>query len=124
MRLPRSTVTRVIVAIVLVGGFVVMASVFVPGRLEARDSGSFALSPELRKSLPSLGEVISGHYRVTIHAGPSGPLYSVYDDDGQPLALFVSAKHVSRRFPDLPLPEAHAETLMRLMDTPTGDGDW
>ena len=110
---PRNLVT----ATVLFAAFMVMASIFAPGRLQAGagSRGSSTYSSEFIEDMTPLGQVEGNRYTVKFHATPNGPLYSVYDRDGRQLAELLTDVQVAQRFPDLPLPEAHADVALDSM---------
>jgi hypothetical protein len=130
MTVARPVVRHVFLALVLLAAFLVMASVFVPDRLQADEPGgspasaSAPHSAAVRDSLPSLGQLVSDRYRVTVHATPDGPLYSVYDRQGVELAALLTAAQIAEQFDDLPLPDARAGAPIQVMDTDTGGPDW
>ena len=112
-------VRHVVIASILVGAFLIMASVFVPDRLQARAGEDSAThSAQLTEGLPSLGELVDNRYTVKVYATPAGPRYSVYDHDGTRVAALLSAEKVAKLYPDLPLPDARADGPLQLMDTP------
>lgn len=114
----------------LIGGFLVMASVFAPDRLQAGGEGAVGpagielpseyYSSEFRHNLTLLGEIESGQYTVKFYATAEGPLYSVYDSSGVELAELLTPRQIADRFPTLPLTDAHAEVPLRIMGTDVG----
>jgi len=121
-------VRDIVAATALLVAFGLMASIFVPAPLAARDIDAQASSPARsaggQASLRSLGRLENEQYTVNIYATPAGPLYSVYTPDGVALATLITAAEVSDRFSDLKLPDARADAGLKLMDTSTGEGDW
>lgn len=121
-------VRDIVAATALLVAFGLMASIFVPAPLAARDIDAQALSAARsaggQASLRSLGRLENDRYTVNIYATPAGPLYSVFTPEGVALATLITAAEVSDRFSDLKLPDAGAGTGLKLMDTPTGAGDW
>ena len=121
-------VRDIVAATALLVAFGLMASIFVPAPLAARDIDAQALSAARsaggQASLRSLGRLENDRYTVNIYATPAGPLYSVFTPEGVALATLITAAEVSDRFSDLKLPDAAAGTGLKLMDTPTGAGDW
>ena len=121
-------VRDIVAATALLVAFGLMASIFVPAPLAARDIDAQALSAARsaggQASLPSLGRLENDRYTVNIYATPAGPLYSVFTPEGVALATLITAAEVSDRFSDLKLPDARAGAGLTLMDTPTGAGDW
>ncbi len=113
----RPSSRSIVTATVLFAAFMVMASIFAPGRLQAgaenRDSSAY--SSEFIEDTTPLGQVEGNQYTVKFHASPDGPLYSVYDRDGRQLAELLTAAEVTHRFPSLPLPEAHADVTLDSM---------
>lgn len=64
-------------------------------------TGGTDASPSQGSANPTIGHLQTRAQRVTIHAGPEGPLYTVYSEAGQILAMDIPAEEVSRRFPEL-----------------------
>lgn len=114
----------------LLGGFLVMASVFAPDRLQAGGEGAVETAPielsseyyssEFHRNMSLLGEIESGQYTVKFYATADGPLYSVYDTSGTELAELLTPQQIADRFPALPLTDAHAEVPLRIMGTDVG----
>ncbi len=114
----------------LLGGFLVMASVFAPDRLQAGGEGvavptwvelpSEYYSSEFPWNMSLLGQIESGEYTVKFYATAEGPLYSVYDASGAELAELLTPRQIADRFPTLPLTDAHAEVPLRIMGTDVG----
>ncbi len=120
-------VRDIVAATALLVAFGLMASIFVPAPLAARDIDAQAWSAARSaggQALPSLGRLENDRYTVNIYATPVGPLYSVFTPEGVALATLITAAEVSDRFSDLKLPDARAGAGLKLMDTPTGAGDW
>lgn len=115
---------NIAVAATLVVAFVVMASIFVPGRTQAVEENSAvpseAYSAESRENMALIGELEGEHYTVKFYATPYGPLYSVYGQDGAELADLLTAADLADRFPDLPLTDAHADVPYKTMGTDVG----
>ena len=117
----------------LVGGFLVMASVFAPDRLQAGGEGASVPAPielpseyyssEFRRDMSLLGQIESGEYTVKFYGTADGPLYSVYDASGTELAELLTPRQIADRFPSLPLTDAHAVVPLRIMGTDVGP-DW
>ena len=118
----------------LIGGFLVMASVFAPDRLQAGPEGAAVptwvelpseyYSSEFRQDMFLLGQIESGEYTVKFYATAEGPRYSVYDASGAELAGLLTPEQIADRFPGLPLTDAYAEVPLRIMGTDDGPPDW
>jgi hypothetical protein len=121
----RRVLRQVTAVIGLLAAFGVMASIFVPQRLTARDEDGGddlrALSTEAMPMYKSLGRIENEHYAVEIFSTSSGPLYSVYDREGRSLATLLTAQQVEAAFRELPLPDIRAA---QIMDTTTTGPDW
>jgi hypothetical protein len=115
MKRPSPTIERLIVGGSLVLAFLVMASVFAPDWTQAEPGGVGTAddlpSTDPHADLICLGMIIDDTYEVRIFAGPSEPLYSVYDArSGAEFGVLMTADQVSERFPDLPIPEMDFDT--------------
>jgi hypothetical protein len=127
MKKLRVSSRRVIIGGALFAAFLVMASIFAPGRSEAEQETfevpSIAYSEEARRNMSLIGELEGTRYTVELYATPFGPLYSVYDRDGRQLADLFTADQVTARFPDLPINEAHADVSHETMGADVGGGN-
>lgn len=113
----------------LLAAFLVMASIFAPGRTEAeqepQEIPSIVYSDEVRQNMSLIGELEGINYTVELYATPYGPLYNVFDRaSGRQLADLISADQVAARFPDLPISEAHADVPYETMGTDVGGRNW
>ncbi len=98
---------RLLVILALGAAFIVMASIFVPGRTRAGAEPDTARGPHRSSStdphegLLALGTLENGQYRVHIYATESGPRYSIYDaGTGEELGVLMTAEKVARLFPE------------------------
>ncbi len=64
-----------------------------------------------RQSSPPVGVLQAADYRVTLHTGPEGPLYSIQDADGRQLAREIDADRMAAEFPRI-----HDEVTRLLAD--------
>ena len=121
----RTFVNHGMIAIGLFVAFLIMASIFVPKKLQADEAPlaaeSAAHSSGARGRLPLLGELESQRYTVRIYGTPDRPLYTVCDRSGRELASLLSAEQVAGQFPDLPLPDARA---LHSLDAGAGEPNW
>lgn len=126
--LSRPQLRKLAIAGTLAVAFLFMASIFVPGRLQAGDAEGVqtppVLSSEILDTLVPLGQIESDRYVVKFFATPNGPLYSVHDLDGRPLAEHLTPAQIAHRYPDLALPDAHANVSMEVMGTDVGGANW
>ena len=126
--LSRPRFKKLAIAGTLAVAFLFMASIFVPGRLQAGDGEGVqtppVLSSEILDKLVPLGQIESDRYVVKFFATPNDPLYSVHDPDGRPLAEHLTPAQIAQHYPDLILPDAHADVSMEIMGTDVGGANW
>lgn len=67
-----------------------------------------------------LGELHGQDYRLEVHAGPNGPLYTIISPDGVTLAKGLTEAEVVRDFPGLQIDTMTADTP----DDGFGERDW
>ena len=121
---------RLVVILAFGAAFVVMASIFVPGRTRAGDESDAARWPhrfnstDPHEGLLALGTLENGRHRVQIYATESGPRYSIYDaGNGEELGVLMTAEKVAKLFPELPLPSMDFGTSGPLMYTEPSELD-
>ncbi len=118
---PHPLARKLAVLSALVVAFLVMASIFVPDRSQAgeeEESPASVYSAEFLDAVRPMGQLEGKRYTVKFYATPSGPLYSVYDKDERELiAELLTPARLAERFPDIALPDAHANVLMEMMGT-------
>lgn len=99
--------------------FLLMASIFAPGRTQAtRDSGyteGIYSSAVLEHS--ALGQIEGDHFIIKFYATPSGPLYSIYDPTGAPIAEMLTAQDLDERYPEVGLTGTYAGVPLEIMGT-------
>jgi hypothetical protein len=102
---PRSILARLAVAVSLGFGFMLMSSIFVPEPILAGSAPNGLLGPSTdpHAGLLSLGELTGRRHRVVIYQGRTAPLYSIYDERGEPLATLLTEERVAELFPEIPL---------------------
>lgn len=115
---------KLAVAATLVVAFLFMASIFVPGRLQADEEPSSppppALSSEVLDNLLPLGHIEGLHYTIDVYATPTGPLYTVHDSSGFTVGELLTPGQIAQRFPDITLPDAVADVPLEMMGTDIG----
>ncbi len=120
---------RFVASVLLVGAFLVMASIFAPDPLQAQLDGvpkhvvierPSRYSSDFLLAMTLLGEIESGEHTVKFYATEDGPLYSVYDKSGRMLAELITPDQIADRFPTLPLTDAHAEVPLKIIGTDVG----
>jgi hypothetical protein len=121
----RRVVRSALAGITLGVAFLFMASIFVPGRLQAGgddlpDVPSTAYSAEAIEDMTPLGQIEGNEYTVKFYATPTGPLCSVYDGDGKEVAALLTLSQAHERFPDLALPTATADVPLAIMGSDLG----
>jgi hypothetical protein len=122
MKVPRRVVRSVLVGTGLAVAFLFMASIIVPERSQAGGDGSprtapEPLSAESIEAMQPLGQIEGNLFTVGFFATPTGPLYTVYDRNGNELAALLTPSQLAEQFPDLPLPDTHADVPMKIMGT-------
>jgi len=100
-RLPPN-VERTVAGCLLCAMFILMASVFAPDFSQAGTDGLAPNDPHA--GLTSLGVIMNQSYQVEIYGSPDGPLYTIFDVSGRPLAALLTAEQAAEEFPDLPIP--------------------
>ncbi len=135
MKQPTLLMERVIAGIALGLAFLVMGSIFVPGRSSAEEEQTHGAASHNQQAphsgdaraassrseadsgpLLSLGSVDDGCYTVTIFASDAGPLYSVFsDEEGREIAALLSEDQLRTYFPELDLPWLTQERRRVLM---------
>ncbi len=115
----RFYLNRALIAIGLAFAFLVMASIFVPGRLQADgqedragDQPFTTVRPAVGDSGPLIGQLEGDRYILRIYGSSSRPLFTIYSTDGSVLASQIDADEAAFRFPDLKLPDARALQTM------------
>ncbi len=120
---------RFVAAVLFVGAFLVMASIFAPDRLQAQLEvipTPVVIAPQHRYSsafleaVTLLGEIESGEHTVKFYATEHGPLYTVYDKSGNVLAELITPDQIADLFPTLPLTDARAEVPLKIIGTDVG----
>ncbi len=112
---------KIAILAALLVAFAVMTSIFVPDRILAGDAGELpesVWSAESPESMRPMGQIEGTRYTVRFYATPSGPLYSVYDrDEKRLLAELLTPARLTERYPEIALPDAHADVSMELWGT-------
>ena len=118
---------RFVVAILFVGAFLMMASIFAPDRLQAHLEvvpepipRPARYSSDFLDDMTLLGEIESGQHTVKFYATEDGPLYTVYDKSGRVLAELITPDQIADLFPTLPLTDAHAVVPLKIIGTDVG----
>lgn len=144
-----SSISRLLAGIALLVAFVIMASVFVPGRIEAQDdkywprpidrveqhetADEFDVfnehsSTDPHEGLPMLGTLEFANHIVHIYATDFGARYSVYErtTGGEvELGVLLSVEQMSEHFPDLPLNSVEDSSDRLIMFAPpNGVSEW
>ena len=102
-----------------------MASIFDPGQSEAGSDGYLPdvpnpYSSEAIEAVQPLGQIEGNLYTVGFYATPAGPLFTVYDGEGNELAPLLTASQLAQQFPDLAPVSTHADVPMSLIGTDIG----
>ncbi|MHC4768395.1 MAG: hypothetical protein ACYTEI_06760 [Planctomycetota bacterium] len=125
MKVSRRIVRSVLAGTGLAVAFLFMASIIVPGRSEAGSDGSIPdvpnpYSAETIEAVQPMGQIEGNQYTVGFYATPAGPLFTVYDREGNELAPLLTASQLAQQFPDLAPMDTHADVPMSLIGTDIG----
>jgi hypothetical protein len=121
-------VPRVLVALLMATAFLVMASIFAPLPSDADDvlfTPSTPLpSTDPHHGLPCIGTLEDRMYHVRAFATDGGPRYSIYDVQGEELAVLMSAERVAEMFPELQLPDLDFSAPSQIMMVEPNNNNW
>jgi hypothetical protein len=125
MKVSRRIVRSVLAGTGLAVAFLFMASIIVPARSEAGSDDSLPdvpnpYSAEAIEAVQPLGQIEGNTYTVGFYATPAGPLFTVYDREGNELAPLLTASQLAQQFPDLAPMGTHADVPMSLIGTDIG----
>jgi hypothetical protein len=125
MKVSRRIVRSVLAGTGLAVAFLFMASIIVPERSEAGSEGSIPdvpnpYSAETIEAVQPMGQIEGNQYTVGFYATPAGPLFTVYDREGNELAPLLTASQLAQQFPDLAPMDTHADVPMSLIGTDIG----
>jgi hypothetical protein len=124
-KLSRRVVRSLLAGTGLAVAFLFMASIIVPARTEAGGDDYPPETPnpysaEAIEAAQPMGQIEGLDYTVGFYATPAGPLFTVYDREGNELAPLLTATELSRQFPDLAPMGTHADVPMSLIGTDIG----
>jgi hypothetical protein len=125
MKVSRRMVRSILAGTGLAVAFLFMASIIVPGRSEAGSDGYFPdvpnpYSAEAIEAVQPMGQIEGNLYTVGFFATPAGPLFTVYDREGNELAPLLTASQLAQQFPDLAPMGTYADVPMSLIGTDVG----
>jgi hypothetical protein len=125
MKVSRRMVRSILAGTGLAVAFLFMASIIVPERSEADSDGYLPdvpnpYSAETIEAVQPMGQIEGNLYTVGFFATPVGPLFTVYDREGNELAPLLTASQLSQQFPDLAPIGTHADVPMSLIGTDVG----